>query len=272
MPERTPLVAANWKMHKTTAETADFLERFTGRARRARRGGRRRLPAVHLAAGRRRLAAGARRSRIAAQNVHDERPGRSRARSRSRCSPTSASPGRSSATPSGASCSARPTRRWRARCRRCSTPRCCRSSASARPSPSATAGETEAVLRRQLEADLADVDDAALARAGRRLRADLGDRHGAHRDARAGRGGDRVHPRADRRPRRRRRERGPDPLRRLGEARQRRGALRAARRSTAAWSAAPRSTRAISPRSARPRARDRSRGPASVAGARRSAW
>jgi triosephosphate isomerase len=30
MPERVPLVAANWKMHKTTAETADFFERFVG--------------------------------------------------------------------------------------------------------------------------------------------------------------------------------------------------------------------------------------------------
>jgi triosephosphate isomerase len=28
MPERTPLVAANWKMHKTVAETEDFLDRF----------------------------------------------------------------------------------------------------------------------------------------------------------------------------------------------------------------------------------------------------
>jgi triosephosphate isomerase len=28
MPERVPLVAANWKMHKTVAETAEFLERF----------------------------------------------------------------------------------------------------------------------------------------------------------------------------------------------------------------------------------------------------
>src|SRR5215208_3968009 len=27
---RTPLIAANWKMHKTTAETADFFERFVG--------------------------------------------------------------------------------------------------------------------------------------------------------------------------------------------------------------------------------------------------
>ena len=36
-----------------------------------------------------------------------------------------------------------------------------RSSASARPRPSATPSETEAVLRRQLEADLAEVDDDA---------------------------------------------------------------------------------------------------------------
>jgi triosephosphate isomerase len=28
--QRKPLVAANWKMHKTTAETADFFERFVG--------------------------------------------------------------------------------------------------------------------------------------------------------------------------------------------------------------------------------------------------
>jgi triosephosphate isomerase len=30
MPERTPLVAANWKMHKTVAEAGDFLDRFVG--------------------------------------------------------------------------------------------------------------------------------------------------------------------------------------------------------------------------------------------------
>ena len=29
-PERMPLVAANWKMHKTTGEAADFFERFVG--------------------------------------------------------------------------------------------------------------------------------------------------------------------------------------------------------------------------------------------------
>ncbi len=30
MPARTPLVAANWKMHKTVAETTAFLDRFLG--------------------------------------------------------------------------------------------------------------------------------------------------------------------------------------------------------------------------------------------------
>jgi triosephosphate isomerase len=32
MSERTPLVAANWKMHKTRSETAEFLEAFLARA------------------------------------------------------------------------------------------------------------------------------------------------------------------------------------------------------------------------------------------------
>jgi triosephosphate isomerase len=31
MPPRTPLIAANWKMHKTVAETEAFLDRFLGR-------------------------------------------------------------------------------------------------------------------------------------------------------------------------------------------------------------------------------------------------
>jgi triosephosphate isomerase (TIM) len=34
MAERTPLIAANWKMHKTVAETAEFLDRFLGPAER----------------------------------------------------------------------------------------------------------------------------------------------------------------------------------------------------------------------------------------------
>ena len=56
-------------------------------------------------------------------------------------------------------------------------------------------------------------------------------------------------------PRRERRDRGPDPLRRLDEARQRRRAARPRRRSTAASSAAPASTPTTSPRSSPQRAR-----------------
>jgi triosephosphate isomerase (TIM) len=32
MSDRTPLVAANWKMHKTRAETTEFLDAFVPRA------------------------------------------------------------------------------------------------------------------------------------------------------------------------------------------------------------------------------------------------
>ena len=70
------------------------------------------------------------------------------------------------------------------------------------------AGETGVVLTRQIDADLAEVADDDLGGGGDRLRADLGDRHGADGDAGPGRGGDRPDPRADRRPLRRRRRRG----------------------------------------------------------------
>ena len=33
MPARTPVIAANWKMHKTRAETAAFLDAFAARPR-----------------------------------------------------------------------------------------------------------------------------------------------------------------------------------------------------------------------------------------------
>ena len=57
------------------------------------------------------------------------------------------------------------------------------------------AGQTEAVLERQLRADLAEVDAGDAHPVRYRLRADLGDRHGPHRFTRAGPGGDRLHPR-----------------------------------------------------------------------------
>ena len=97
------LIAGNWKMFKGPAETRAFLAalRPAGRRRRSR------LPAVRLARGRRRRAAGT----IYAQNVHWAAEGAftgevsagdaARARRRRRAS---------SATPSAGSSSARPTR------------------------------------------------------------------------------------------------------------------------------------------------------------------
>ncbi len=56
-------------------------------------------------------------------------------------------------------------------------------------------GETEAVLERQLQADLAAVEPTRPRQGRDRLRADLGDRHRPRRDPRAGPGGVRLHPR-----------------------------------------------------------------------------
>jgi triosephosphate isomerase (TIM) len=74
MPERRPLVAANWKMHKTVGETDDFLDRFV-----ASIGDLESVdvavcpPATALAAAVERT----RRSpiKIASQNVHEEESG-----------------------------------------------------------------------------------------------------------------------------------------------------------------------------------------------------
>ena len=145
------------------------------------------------------------------------------------------------------SSSARPTRRSRARCRRRSTPGLQPILCVGETEAERDAGETEAVLRRQLEADLAEVDDERLAERRDRLRADLGDRHRPHRDARAGAGGDRLHPRRWSRPR----DAGAAEAVRIlygGSVKpgQRRRAARRAPTSTAAWSAAPASTPATS--------------------------
>ena len=78
MPERArrPLVAANWKMHKTVAEAEAFLDALR-RPRSASSAGSRSSicpPYTALARGGR-ARAGARRSRIAAQNMHEEESG-----------------------------------------------------------------------------------------------------------------------------------------------------------------------------------------------------
>ena len=256
LSERRPLVAANWKMHKTIAEAADFLERFVAELGGLERRRRRRLPALHVAAGGRRAARGARRSRVAAQNVHERGVGRVHGRGLDRrCSPSSASPARSSATPSAASSSARPTRRWRARCRRCSTPGMLPILCVGETEAERDAGETEACCAASSRPTWPASRTRDLADGRDRLRADLGDRHRPDRDARAGGGGDRASSAGWSRDRERRRGRGrADPLRRLGEARQRRRAVRARRTSTAASWAAPAWTPATSSRSARRRA------------------
>ncbi len=112
-------------------------------------------------------------------------------------------------------------------------------------------GVTEDVLRRQLEADLEQVEDSQLPLNRDRLRAGVGDRDRQDRVARAGRGSDRVRPFRRRRARCRCGRADSDPLRRLGQARQRRGASSAARRSTAHSSAARASSPLTSSRSAK---------------------
>jgi triosephosphate isomerase (TIM) len=74
MPERRPLVAANWKMHKTVGETDDFLDRFVGSI------GELGSVDVMVCPPTTALAAAVERTRrspikIAAQNVHQEESG-----------------------------------------------------------------------------------------------------------------------------------------------------------------------------------------------------
>ena len=161
MPERTPYIAANWKMHKTVAEAGEFVDALLPQiaATQTRRGD---LRAVHGARPRWSSAATAPRSRSPPRTCTRRTRAPSPARSRQRCCSSSTSRRSSSATPSGASSSARPTRRWPARCRRRSLPTSSRSSASARREEARDAEQTEAVLERQLQADLAEVEAAKL--------------------------------------------------------------------------------------------------------------
>ena len=66
------------------------------------------------------------------------------------------------------------------------------------------AGETIGRIQAQLDAALADIDDAALERGRDRLRAGLGDRHRPQRDPRPGAGGASLHSHPRRRARSRR--------------------------------------------------------------------
>ena len=115
--------------------------------------------------------------------------------------------------------------RSRARCRRRSTPACCRSCAWARPRRSARRGRPSASCATRCRRTSRQVDGDAPARGRDRLRADLGDRHRQDRHAGAGAGGDRASCArcvGDRDARGRRAR--ADPLRRQRERRQRGGA------------------------------------------------
>ena len=114
------------------------------------------------------------------------------------------------------------------------------------------AGDTERTLRHQVSEDLSGVDARAARRHRRRLRAGVGDRHRQRGHPRAGAGVDRLHPCAHRRSRPRGGGPDPDPLRRQRQPGQRRGAARAARRRRSARRRARRSIPRASPRSSTP--------------------
>ena len=137
-----------------------------------------------------------------------------------------------SATPSAASCFGETDRALALKvpggARR--RPRC-RSSASARPRRSATRGDTERKLRHQVQEDLAKVPDERLAEVVIAYEPIWAIGTGQVATPEQAQEAIALHPRARRRPSTRRpAERGADPLRRLGQARQRRRAAGAARR------------------------------------------
>ena len=206
------LIAGNWKMFKGPAEAGRSAATLAGARAVGRR--RRRLRAVRLAPGRARVAG----LTVYAQNVTGSRRAPTRARSPPAMLTELGVHGSLVGHRSGASTSARRTVDGAAR------------QAALKPGLGVIAcvgetlevreaGDMELVLKLQVEA----IADAVGARRQPRpgLRAGLGDRHRAHRDAGAGAGGTRVHQGAARR---------AGPLRRLGEAGQRRGAALAARR------------------------------------------
>ena len=250
MPERTPYIAANWKMHKTVAEAAEFVDALLPRIAATQHDVVICPPFLALSEVVERSRGSA--VRVAAQNMHEERGGRLHRRGlgadagrdrrrRGDPRPLRAPPALRRDRRGAGAQGARPR----------SPPASSRSSASARARRRATRARPRRCSERQLQADLAAVEPAGLGRGRGRLRADLGDRHRPHRDPRAGPGGDRLHPRR--------------PAR-LGAPRPRRcGSSTAARSSpttppscwpsptsTAPWSAAPASTRASSRRSSRP--------------------
>ena len=160
---RTPLIAGNWKMHKTVAEAEEYIQALLPRVSLGRRRRRRDLRAVHGAAARSSTRPAGRASQVYAQNMHE--------------APEGAFTGEISApmlteldvdgVVLGHSERRAAVRRDRPRARaegpaRRSTPAWCRSCASARPRRSATRGETERKLRHQVQEGLEQVADERL--------------------------------------------------------------------------------------------------------------
>ena len=225
MPARIPIVAANWKMHKTLAETEAFLDRFLGDIEQLEEV---ELfvcpPFPSLAAAAERC----RRSRVmvAAQNMHAEPQGaftgEVSAPMLTELGVEGVILGHSERRAMFAETDEALASKVPAALGAGLTPILCVGETEAQRD----GDQTESVLARQLQADLAGVDDD---RAGGRrdcVRAGLGDRYGSQRDSRPGRRGDCLHKVRGRRAERARGRRGSHSLRRFGEARERRGPAR----------------------------------------------
>ena len=196
----TKLIAGNWKMFKGPIDTLAFFDTFE-----APDGVDVVLcpPFVSLEA------AVGEEWPIYAQNVHWADEGAFTGEISARMLLELGVQGRSSGIPSGASTSARPTTRCGSRAEAALAAGLQVIACVGETEAERETGETEAVLRRQVEV-LPQHDGAR-----DRLRAGLGDRHREDRDARDGRGRSRVHQVASRDAR---------SLRRLGEAGKRRRA------------------------------------------------
>ncbi len=141
---RTPLIAGNWKMHKTVAEAEEFIAALLPAGVLGRRRRRRDLPHVHRAGG-----DGGLHSRLPGGGLRPEHaPGRSRRLHRRGFGGDAHRARRPGRGPrplrAPSSTSARPTRRWPRRSRPRSPPGCCPCCASARPRTSASAATPSA--------------------------------------------------------------------------------------------------------------------------------
>ena len=190
---RTPYIAANWKMNKTVAEAAEFIDALLPRIAATQNDVVVCPPftALHEVVERRRGTA----VRVAAQNMHEGESGAFTGEisapmlveldveavvlghSERRQFFGETDEALAKKVPAALAADLEPIL-------------CVGESEEARDG-----GQTEEVLERQLQADLAEVERRGHRQGRDRLRADLGDRHRQGRDPRAGPGGVRVHPR-----------------------------------------------------------------------------